>query len=230
MGLGQNWLNNWLGFAVESLCPLCQRSTARVFCPDCELQVWECQVSSDPCQPQPTRAGKPLILAWGQYQGGLKRAIAALKYQNHPEIARPLGEWLAQTWQQSRQTARFTVVPIPMHVSKRKTRGFNQAELIARRFCDVTGLPLAAHGLERIQATQAQFQAGSASNRLQNLAGAFRVGAVFQKKRPCHPVLLIDDIYTTGATIQSATISLQKQGIPVAGVAVVARAKLDRGG
>ena len=83
-------------------------------------------------------------------------------------------------------------------------------------------------GLTRIQATQAQFQAGSATNRLHNLAGAFQVGAAFQHHLPRYPVLLVDDIYTTGATVQSATIALQKQGIPVAGVAVVARAKLDR--
>jgi predicted amidophosphoribosyltransferase len=115
-----------------------------------------------------------------------------------------------------------------MHISKRKSRGFNQAELIAQRFCDVTGLPLAVEGLTRVQVTQAQFQVGSASNRLHNLAGAFQVGVTFQRQLPRHPVLLVDDIYTTGATVQSATIALQKQGILVAGVAVVAKAKLDR--
>lgn len=59
------------------------------------------------------------MFAWGQYSGALKRAIAALKFENNPFLARPLGHQMAQMWLTAQQpVAKVTVVPIPMHISK----------------------------------------------------------------------------------------------------------------
>jgi ComF family protein len=163
-----------------------------------------------------------LVVGWGEYSGTLKRAIASLKYENHPELARPLGQWLAESWLKaplSRQSV--TVVPIPLHPTKAAQRGFNQAELIARSFCEATGLPLKRDGLARIQATEAQFSL-SPQAREQNLAAAFALGQDFVRQRPIGTVLLVDDIYTTGATVRSAAKVLRQQQISVCGVAAVA--------
>jgi ComF family protein len=163
-------------------------------------------------------------MAWGRYEGALKRAIAALKYNNAPQLARPLGQALAQVWLASPMAAvkSVTVVPIPMHSEKQKQRGFNQAELLAAAFCDRTGLPLQRHGLVRIRATEAQFTLASAQ-REQNLAGAFQVNSSLLQQRSVQKVLLLDDIYTTGATVRSAVEALQHHQIPVLGVAAIAK-------
>ena len=99
------------------------------------------------------------VIAFGHYSGSLKRAILAMKYGDRPDVAIPLGTALAQEWlsQQAKQPGKQPVtqpvkqptsqrltlqnhsniyaVPIPLHADRQKSRGFNQAELIARAFC-----------------------------------------------------------------------------------------------
>jgi ComF family protein len=189
-------LKSWLDIFLESKCPLCERSTSGVICPTCQRQLQQCRL------PHPYQQAALPIMAWGEYGGALKRAIASLKYENHPQLARPLGQWLAQSWLSAKLPLKnsIVVVPIPMHPDKVAQRGFNQAELIAQSFCETTGLPLKRHGLARIQATEAQFKL-SPQAREQNLAGVFALGKDFLRQHPTETVLLIDDIYTTGATV-----------------------------
>jgi ComF family protein len=159
------------------------------------------------------------------YGGALKRAIATLKYENQPRLARPLGHWLAQAWLESseQKTLRqqLTVVPIPMYAVKKQQRGYDQAELLAKHFCDFSGLTLQRRGLERIRATEAQFTL-SATAREENLSDAFRLGKELQRRRPS-TVLLLDDVYTTGATARSAMQTLHHHGIKVVGLVAIAK-------
>ena len=166
------------------------------------------------------------MFTWGNYQGTVKQAIAALKYQNHPELARPLGTWLGMAWRQNPPIpGRCAIVPIPMHPAKQKQRGFNQAELLAREFCRVTGQELRSHALVRVKETTAQFSL-SAQEREKNLDRAFTLGREGQQlQKSKRPVLLLDDIYTTGATAQSARLALQKSGIKVAGIIALATSR-----
>lgn len=120
----------------------------------------------------------------------------------------------------------LVVVPIPIHPHKRQQRGFNQADLLAQHFSDHAGLPIALHGLARSRETIAQFNL-SFQEREQNLVDAFCLGKSFLKQRPTVPVLLLDDIYTTGATARSVTQTLRQHGISVYGIAVVARSLRD---
>jgi len=151
-----------------------------------------------------------------------------MKYENRPEIALFLGQLLGGSWllNSSCKYQAPVIVPIPLHPDKMKIRGFNQSELIARGFCDVTGLRLKPHGLMRIKHTQPQFGI-SADNRQNNLMGAFDLGKDFFNRYPNKPILLIDDIYTTGATANSAIHSLDAYGINVIGLATVAKAIKD---
>jgi len=210
-------LKGWLDIFLESKCPLCERSTPGVVCPTCQRQLQQCRL------PDPYLQAALPVVAWGEYGGALKRAIASLKYDNHPELARPLGQWLAQSWLSAKLPIKnsIIVVPIPMHPDKIEQRGFNQAELIAQYFCEATGLPLKRHGLARIQVTEAQFKL-SPQAREQNLAGAFALGKDFLQQRPAGTVLLLDDIYTTGATVRSAAQVLRRQQVSVWGVGAVA--------
>ncbi len=210
----QGW--RLLNLFLESNCPLCQRPTSKEFCQDCVRQLQRCQL------PHPSWQGQLPVFAWGVYGGTLKRAIAALKYENQPQLARPLGHWLAEAWLNSQlASTQLIVVPIPLHPKKQKQRGFNQAALLAESFCEITGLKLQHKGLERTLETTAQFGL-SVSEREKNLAMAFQVGSEFRRHRPKHSVLLLDDIYTTGATAHSAAQTLQQQGIAVGGMVAIA--------
>ncbi|WP_448561325.1 ComF family protein [Trichothermofontia sp.] len=236
--LQQGIVQPLLGLFLESTCPLCQRSTPGALCLDCERQLQACRLPN----PSDRWQGDLPVFGWGGYGGQLKRAIAVFKYDSHPELARPLGHWLAQAWQEhaSRRLSRgratnsdemrsrsvfdresrLLVVPIPLHASKLKKRGFNQAELLARSFCIHTGLTCCPQGLQRVRATEAQFGL-SPTARSQNVAAAFALGPDLRGKVGSS-VLLLDDIYTTGATAQAAALTLRQAGMTVVGIVALA--------
>ncbi|MBU7584540.1 MAG: ComF family protein [Nostoc sp. TH1S01] len=223
-----NWKDNFQDFLnlfLQSHCPLCQRSTSDTLCVYCARQLHNCGQKN----PAASWQGEIPIFGWGVYGGSLKRAIAVMKYENQPNIARILGIWLGEAWllHSPQRHTQLLVVPIPMHPQKQKQRGYNQAALIAESFCQTTKLKLNLNVLERVRETQAQFGL-SVSEREKNLADAFAVGKEFRRHYPSTSVLLIDDIYTTGATTKSAVQILRQSGITVLGLAAVAIAIKDQ--
>ncbi len=216
----KNFFKTLLNLFFKPPCPLCDRPAEAQLCVYCQRQILRCQIP-----PRKQIYGEIPLLVWGKYQGALKQAIIALKYNNHPEIAQPLGYYLADAWLKipTLPDQPLVVVPIPMFPEKQKKRGFNQAELIAHHFCQVTGFPLKAHGLERVRDTQAQFSL-SVQERQDNLKDAFRLGKDLRKTKNCS-VLIVDDIYTTGATVKAAILTFKKHQIQVAGILAIASSK-----
>ncbi len=218
------WLRSVFSLVLKPTCPLCQRTAATDCCDACWQQVQECQLTLE----QQSWAGEMPLFAAGRYDGTLRRAIATLKYHNHPELAQPLGVWLADRWQASKKQRvgiprNPVVVPIPLHADKLSTRGFNQAELLAQAFCQRTGLRMMPQALVRTQMTAAQFGLSTAA-REHNVASAFAVAPGFSRQVGDRPVLLLDDIYTTGATARATCQILRKAGVPVLGMVAIARA------
>ncbi len=227
-----------LSLFLTTTCPFCERAGQPLLCQDCQQQLKDCQSPQRSVIQHQSYGERLPLTRWGRYEGQLKRAIAQLKYHNTPALAHSLGAGLAEAWLQSQpinsqstkiirgqvsQGKKPWVIPVPMHPDKQRQRGFNQAELIARSFCRHTGLPLLAQGLQRTQATQAQFEL-SPAERQRNVAQAFALGPALQKQRHHRPVLLLDDIYTTGATVGAIAQILSTAQIPIAGIAVVAQA------
>ncbi|MGI0492760.1 ComF family protein [Alkalinema pantanalense CENA528] len=213
-------ISNFLNLFLHNTCGLCDRATAGALCSACQNQVL-----NDRGRKQLTEMGGR-VFAWGSYDRSVKRAIAQLKYGNQPQIGNWLGLQLAEAWIDHGLFAaypRLIAVPIPLAPDRRKQRGYNQAEHIARAFCQQVGYPLQPQGLLRVRETQAQYQL-SGQDRERNLAQAFALSPRWQQSLPQHSVILVDDIYTTGATIQAATDVLRRSGIRVWGCAVVARA------
>ncbi|WP_404787940.1 ComF family protein [Altericista sp. CCNU0014] len=204
-------LRQRFSFILQGQCALCDRPTSQVFCQDCTRRLQACRVQSSVLQ----IAGLPPLYSWGYYEGALKQSLARLKYGGRPQVAEPLGQWLAQVWLDSGLLERgLVVVPIPLHGDRQQQRGYNQAELIARSFCEVTGMPLRARGLIRTQPTTAQYGL-LRLERYQNLSNVFQVGAALQKSPNLKDIVLVDDIFTTGATLKSATETLQQSGFRV---------------
>lgn len=116
------------------------------------------------------------------------------------------------------------VIPIPLHEDKLKTRGFNQAELIANGFCQVTGYPLQRKLLMRIKNTEAMFGLNP-QQRQKNISQAFCLGKDYTKINKYNKILIIDDIYTTGITVNEAIQVLNKVKLKTIGVATVSVTK-----
>ena len=155
----------------------------------------------------------------------LRTAILRLKYSQsetqdtrRPELARPLSRYLVACYQERivphilANTALVPidiVIPIPLHSERMKERGFNQAQLLARHFCRAVDLPLAADAIQRVRYTlpQAQDQL-NATQRRQNVTGAFRADHSLANMN----VLLIDDVQTTGATLNACAKAALEAG------------------
>jgi len=165
-----------LNVFLSGNCALCDRPCSTPLCPSCQRQVQQTQLPHPLYQGQ---AGLPVV-SWGTYAGSLKQCIASLKYNQRQDVAQFLGTQLAQSWLRvvpsmpSRGGREVLVVPIPLHESKLKQRGFNQAETLARWFCRVTHLPLHSNLLKRVQSTQAQHSLNR-EERFRNLNQAFDV-------------------------------------------------------
>ncbi len=124
--------------------------------------------------------------------------IHRLKYDGHFALARVFGDLMAERWPLWAEPV-DVLAPVPLHARRQRQRGFNQAELLARRVGQVTGLPVAAQSIRRERHTQPQIHLNP-GQRAENVAGAF--SAVGEELGDRH-VLLIDDVYTTGATMNA---------------------------
>jgi ComF family protein len=166
--------------------------------------------------------------AYGSYEGGLRELIHLLKFGGVHPAANVLGRMLAEaitTLEPDFPAAPVAVIPVPLHGSKRRQRGFNQAELIARaalRLKDTnsTRLHLCSGVLERKRETISQIGLTSHQRR-ENLRGAFRVAQPQAVKG--REVLVIDDVYTTGATVSECARVLRRADATKVWVATVAR-------
>jgi ComF family protein len=195
------------------LCAVCGE---RIFTPhaDGEPVCGECRTTVPPF----VRA-----MAYGSYDGGLRELIHLLKYGRVRPAAGVLGRMLAEVIQGFRSEFRAAVVvPVPLHSSKLRQRGFNQAEEIARaalKNLNCSELTLKAV-LERRRATESQTGLTD-HQRQQNVRGAFVVAS------PEHiadkDVLLVDDVFTTGATVRECARVLRRAGADRVFVATVAR-------
>ena len=134
-----------------------------------------------------------------------------------------LGDLLAERVLEHLRALRLeAVVPIPMHWSRRMWRGANSPETICERLAARLGLPMAPHVLVRCRRTAPQANL-SPHKRLRNLRGAFRASG--HADLPGARLLLVDDIMTTGATLNEAAKTLRRAGASFIAVAVVARAE-----
>jgi ComF family protein len=157
---------------------------------------------------------------YGAYEGKLRDLIHLFKYQGIRPLEKPLGRWMARAV--PRELKADAVVPVPMHWFKRLQRGFNQSELLARAVSRHTGLPLLA-ALRRTKRTPPQASLRR-SERRRNMTTAFSTSA----EAPVSGLrlLLIDDVMTTGATVNACARTLKRAG--AAHVSVLTLARADR--
>lgn len=217
-------LDRLLNIFWQSQCPLCSRATPALICLDCDRQLQSCR-DRQFRQPDPNLN----LWSWGIYDGALKRAIATCKFNNHPEVAEALGTKMGEAWEKanmSKLMGKSRVVPIPLHPDKLKSRGFNQAAVMAKSFCNYTGLAYSPEVLVRVKNTKPQFETKSKQEREANLHQAF-IAKGGKNTHLAAPILLLDDIYTSGTTVREAIDALEGANMRVCGAIVLARPQLQ---
>jgi ComF family protein len=155
------------------------------------------------------------------YEGLMMEAISRFKYGGVTQLAKPLGTFLAEYQDPELSFSGIDLlIPVPLHPRRLRERGFNQSLLLARFFKKKHSIPLDFTSLQRFRLTQPQTQL-SASERRKNVRGAFRVtnAEAVEEKR----ILLIDDVFTTGATVRECAKVLVEAGAKQVDVLTLAR-------
>lgn len=168
------------------------------------------------------------IVVASVYEGPLGSAIRALKFRRQRRLAAPLSGLLINA---ARRTglAVDVIIPMPLHAGRRRERGYNQSSLLARPLARALDVPLRNDLLIRSRATQPQTRL-SVSQRHANVSGAFSLTTLAAAALAGKRIALVDDVTTTGATLEAAADALlaaQPAAIYALAVARPARAPSD---
>lgn len=156
------------------------------------------------------------------YDDASKGAILALKRADRLEFARLFSLWLRRAGQELLEQA-DVIVPVPLHRWRLWARRYNQSAILARHLSDMSGKPFDPFALARTRATPSQGDMPSAKARARNVRGAFQVPASKAAALSGRTVLLVDDVLTTGATIQACAKALRRAGAEKVLVLTIAR-------
>jgi ComF family protein len=178
---------------MPPVCPRCGRPRSDgLLCPGCAN--WSAEIDG---------IRSPFI-----FDGVLRRAIHEFKYRNLRALAVPLAE-LLYGFLLVNPVPGEVLVPVPLHRKRWRERGYNQSGLLAEELGKLTGLPVVDGCLFRQQHSPSQARTASVSQRQSNVTGAFACrGAELRGKR----VLLIDDVCTSGATLNACAGVLKSAG------------------
>lgn len=196
------------GMHGAALCDECADALPRAEPPRCS-RCWSPQRSGWGCHRcQEQRLALEGLRSLYVFRQGARELVHALKYSHHSALASPLGELMARYLQDARLPVEV-LVPVPLHTHRQRVRGYNQSALLAQEVSRRLGLPLATSALVRRRDTPPQARAVEANARRRNVAGAFQgmSGAVAGRR-----VLLVDDVTTTGATLDACARALLAEG------------------
>ncbi|QNE23189.1 ComF family protein [Kribbella qitaiheensis] len=176
--------------------------------------------------PDPVPARLPMPTATAQYDGVLRKVILAHKEEGHYALARPLGEVLARAVQAALKAQRAAwLCPVPSARGTVRQRGHDPLRRVvvaAARELRTNGYDIRLADALAVVRRPADQAGLSARDRAANLAGAFEGRSRWAERLTNQPVLLVDDVLTTGSTLAEAARALSARGIPVLGCAVVA--------
>lgn len=161
-------------------------------------------------------------LAAAYYEDMLKEAIHQFKFRQKTALGNPLAQILATTL--SKEFHLFnnhTVLPVPLHRTRQRQRGYNQSAILAKEVARHFHLPLVLNNLRRIRPTESQARLNGRKARQENVKDAFQVTSPAEL---CEKqVILVDDVMTTGATVNECAKTLKKAGVKSVLVLTVSR-------
>jgi ComF family protein len=161
------------------------------------------------------------LRAVAAYDDMARKLVHGLKYGDRQDLARWMARWMVRAGGDVVSGA-GVVVPVPLHRRRLWTRRFNQSAMLALAIAGAAEKPFAPTALRRIRPTRQQVGL-SARERAENVRGAFRVAESERIAIAGRRVLLVDDVYTTGATMKAATRALMRAGAEGVDAVVFAR-------
>jgi ComF family protein len=209
----------------EGLCPACWSKLSFISRPFCERLgipfvydpgpgILSMEAIADPPAYQRARAA----VRFDEISRGL---VHGLKYGDRLDLAPMMGRWLTQAGRELLAEA-DALVPVPLHWRRHWARRFNQSAILAAAVAKESGVPIAARALKRIKHTPQQVGL-SRSQRAANIQGAFRVPADGKAEVVGRRLILIDDVLTSGATVEGCAKALLRAGARNVDVLVFAR-------
>lgn len=181
----------------EAICPMCGRlSFDGATHPKCR-----------------TKYGLDGLTSFFHYDGSVRKAIKALKYRRISDLASEFVSLILPSHFGS------VLVPIPLHISRLRSRGFNQAEVLGSCFALQGNIPVRTDIIRRVKVTEPQVDMKTKDERLENMKNVFQVVKTIQYKN----IMLFDDVFTTGATMRSAATVLKRAGAKCVWAVTMAR-------
>jgi len=176
--------------------PLCIRCSKPIYtgtiCHKCQSQIWDIDG----------------IYSIFKYGGAIRQAIIQFKYENIKVLADPLSHFMVE-YLKKHHLSFDIIIPVPIHRRRLRERGYNQSSLLAQRLSRMTRIPVAEGSLIRTKHTSPQAKTDNVEQRRKNIRNAFKcVNHDISGKR----ILLIDDVCTSGATLNSCAASLKSVG------------------
>jgi competence protein ComFC len=239
------WLRRWIEAGIDLLfpprCVVC-KSLGSWLCSTCASSIEMIQLPvcrrcglplrhSGPSGMTPDRCSQCRqmsqewegLLAYAYYDGALREAIHQFKYEDLRCLAPRLAGLMAEGWQVLAPDGWLpqAIVPIPLHPSRQRQRGYNQASLLARELGVYLHCPVVEGALIRVRATAPQVGLGVEERRA-NVHRAFRC---LEDRLRGRNILLVDDVCTTGSTLESACLALKAAGVASVLAYTLARAR-----
>jgi ComF family protein len=201
------YLKQLLNWVYKSNCYICKKTIPEgCLCMDCLGEIES--LGAEPVK----NVANVEIYAKSLYAGNLRKIIKALKYHDKKEFAKPLASMLYELWQEINPVPsdeEVEIIPVPLHKNRQKSRKYNHMELISNEFSKLSGVKTNTGLLKRVKDTKPQYKL-TTQERKQNLKDAFEVNKSHYHDKT---VLIIDDITTTGATLEEIIKEFRKNGI-----------------
>jgi ComF family protein len=211
-----------LDVLLPPACPGCGRE-GEIVCSRCSKALTR-RIDEPPGVPLglPSRLPAGIVqLEWcAAYNGPARACLHALKYDGERRLVEPLAGYMAQRWARA-GIGGDVLVPVPVHAARKRQRGFDQAELLARAVGQRLGLPVVS-AVRRASKTTAQHQLGR-RDRATNVGHAFARDGRFDAQVRGRWVVLIDDLSTTGATLSGCAAVLYDAGASAVSALALAR-------
>ena len=154
------------------------------------------------------------------YSGNIRSIIINFKYNGKRYLGKTIGDILSECWKETEPGFFDAVVPVPLHPSRLRQRGYNQSLLAAKRLSLFCGIPVRTELLTRSRDTSPQVSLGK-EERDDNMKRAFTASSMVREKK----ILIVDDVATTGATVRSCALALKMGGAAFVGALAAAHGK-----
>jgi len=208
------------------ICPFCGRLNRNGICPACKIKLKELIIG----QPRCMKCGKPIGRMEKEYcpdcddtihyydvgralwihKSPVNESIYQFKYHNQREFGKYYAKEMAKQFESIVcEWKPDVIIPVPLHFRRKRKRGYNQSQIIAEKLGEILDIPVDVTILKRVKYTNPQKKLDHNARR-KNLHNAFRVA---ENRKGIKSVLLVDDIYTTGNTIDEAARKLKQAGV-----------------